>query len=52
MYSNLNDWNIKEGILKTVGYKAVLVTNDFHCMKKKKKNRFSNNFILLYVESN
>ncbi len=28
-------WNIKEGILKTVGNKAVLVTNDFHCMNKK-----------------
>ncbi len=27
-------WNIKEGILKTVGNKAVLVTNDFHSMNK------------------
>ncbi len=28
-------WNIKEDILKTVGNKADLVTNDFHCMNKK-----------------
>ncbi len=37
--SNLNDLlslrNIKEGILKTVGNKAVFATSDFHCMNKK-----------------
>ncbi len=29
-------WNIIEGVLKTVGNKAVLVINDFHCMHEKK----------------
>ncbi len=29
-------WNIKDGILKTVGNEAVLITNDFHWMNKKK----------------
>ncbi len=32
-------WNIKEGILKTVGTKAVLVTSDIHCMNEKKKKK-------------
>ncbi len=27
-------WNIKEGILKTAGNKAVLVSIDFHCINK------------------
>ncbi len=46
-------WNIKEGILKTVGYKAVLVTNDFHCMnKKKKKKNWDSQIILFYCMLN
>ncbi len=39
-------WNIKEAILKTVGNKAVLVINDFHCMNEK-QICFSN-YLLLY----
>ncbi len=31
-------WNIEDNILKNVGNQTVLVTIDFHCMDKKKKN--------------